>query len=378
MEEDTGWFKEADVYVRSLLDGLVLLCGLAGCLVLGGPASADPVPLWSYPITTSDWSAYGTGGREAIYVNEQQVGMLDTERVIGPDGAVEYEAETGNTTITPPALAADGSGYALRGGGAAGVIDAIDTTGKVRWSYTVPAEDTVRALLAGNDGAAYVIVSNALDEEVLRLSPVDGSVTFGTPLPYGNYSDGNLFAEPSGVAAISGTRLTGLPRRPLRVKNQELCPSLPYPMAGSYTRSPTSRSVCSTPMAPLAGTPKTRLAMELCSPTAQTTSISRGSLATKAALTRLLTVMGSPSISWKRVTAKCGAACLWCLAKTRADFGSARASHWVLDCSTLWIACRLATARLVAMDSRSLKSKPLRSQVPPGRILRPQRQLSRQ
>jgi pimeloyl-ACP methyl ester carboxylesterase len=207
MEDDTGWFKEADMCVRSLLGALVLLGGLAGGLVHSDLAAADPVPLWSYPITTSDWAAYGAGGREVMYVNSLQMGMLETERVIGPDGAVEYEAETGNTTIAPPALAADGSGYVLRGGGAAGVIDAIDTTGKVRWSYAAPAEDTVRALLAGNDGAAYVIVSNAIDEEVLRLSAVDGSVTFDTPLPDGNYSDGYLFAEPSGVAAITGTHV---------------------------------------------------------------------------------------------------------------------------------------------------------------------------
>jgi hypothetical protein len=192
---------------RSWLGALALLCGLAGGLVHSGSAAADPVPLWSDPITTSAWAAYGVGGREATYVNEHQGGMLDTERVIGPDGAVEYQAETGNTTITPPALAADGSGYVLRGGGAAGVIDAIDTTGKVRWGYTVPAEDTVRALLAGSDGAAYVLVSDAIDEEVLRLSAVDGSVTFDTPLPYGDYSEGYLFAEPSGVAAISGTHV---------------------------------------------------------------------------------------------------------------------------------------------------------------------------
>jgi pimeloyl-ACP methyl ester carboxylesterase len=207
MEEDTGWFRRVPVRINGLLGALVLLCGLICGLVLAGSAAADPAPLWSDPITTSAWAAYGAGGREALYVNELQAGMLDTERVIGPDGAVEYQAETGSTTITPPALAVDGSGYVLRGGGAAGVIDAIGTAGQVRWSYTVPAEDTVRTLLAGNDGAAYIIVSNAIDDEVLRLSPVDGSVSFDTPLPDGTYSDGYLFAEPSGVAAVTGTHV---------------------------------------------------------------------------------------------------------------------------------------------------------------------------
>lgn len=191
----------------SLLCGLVLFAVLTDGLLTPGLAAADPTPLWSDPITTSAWSAYGAGGREVMYVNALQMGTLDTERVIGPDGAVEYQAETGNTTIAPPALAADGSGYVLRGGDVAGVIDAIDTAGRVRWSYTVPAQDTVRALLAGSDGAAYVVVSNAIDDEVLRLSAVDGSVTFDTPLPDGNYSDGFLFAEPSGVAAITGTHV---------------------------------------------------------------------------------------------------------------------------------------------------------------------------
>ncbi len=189
------------------LAAVMFVGGLVCGLIVPGPAAADPVPLWSDPITTSAWAAYGAGGREALYVNELQAGMLDTERVIDPDGAIEYKAETGNTTITPPALAADGSGYVLRGGGVAGVIDAIDAAGKVRWSYVVPADDTVRALLAGNDLAAYVIVSNAIDDEVLRLSPVDGSVTFDTPLPDGAYSDGYLFAEPSGVAAVTGTHV---------------------------------------------------------------------------------------------------------------------------------------------------------------------------
>jgi hypothetical protein len=198
----------AGAFIRSLLGGLVLFgVLLACCRIAPGLAAADPMPLWSDPITTSAWAAYGVGGREALYVNELQTGMLDTERVIGPDGAIEYQAETGNTTIVPPALAVDGSGYVLRVGGVAGVIDAIDTTGKVRWSYTVPAEDTVRALLAGDDGAAYVVVSNAIDDEVLRLSTVDGSVTFDTPLPDGTYSDGYLFAEPTGVATITGTHI---------------------------------------------------------------------------------------------------------------------------------------------------------------------------
>lgn len=197
----------ADISTHSLVCGLVLFGVLTGALLAPGLAAADPAPLWSDPVTTTGWAAYGAGGREAMYVNALQLGTLDTERVIGPDGAIEYQAETGNTTITPPALAADGSGYVLRGGGAAGVIDAIDTAGKVRWSYVVPAENTVRALLAGNDGAAYVVVSNAIDEEVLRLSAVDGSVTFDTPLPDGNYSAGYLFAEPTGVAAISGSHV---------------------------------------------------------------------------------------------------------------------------------------------------------------------------
>lgn len=197
----------ADISTRSLVCGLVLFGVLTGALLAPGLAAADPAPLWSDPVTTTSWAAYGAGGREVMYVNALQLGTLDTERVIGPDGAIEYQAETENTTIASPALAVDGSGYVLRGGGAAGVIDAIDTAGKVRWSYVVPAENTVRALLAGNDGAAYVVVSNAIDEEVLRLSAVDGSVTFDTPLPYGNYSDGFLFAEPAGVAAITGTHI---------------------------------------------------------------------------------------------------------------------------------------------------------------------------
>ena len=210
--EETSCFRGDHQRVRRLLGALVLIGGLAGGLVHSGAAAADPVPLWSDPITTSSWAAYGAGGREIIYLNEHQAGMLDTERVIGPDGALEYQSETGNTTITPPALAVDGSGYVLRGGGAAGVIDAIDTAGTVRWSYTVPAEDTVRALLAGNDGAAYVAVSNAIGGEVVRLSPVDGSVSFDTRLPYGvplygAPADYFLFAEPSGVAAISGTHI---------------------------------------------------------------------------------------------------------------------------------------------------------------------------
>jgi outer membrane protein assembly factor BamB len=207
MGENQDYLPRVGVGVYRLLGGLMVLCGLVGGLVHSGAAAADPVPLWSDPITTSSWVVDGAGGREVMYVNELQAGMLDTERVVGPDGAVEYQAETGNTTITPPALAADGSGYVLRGGGTAGVIDAIDTAGKMRWSYTVPADDTVRALLAGSDGAAYVAVSNAIDDEVLRLSPADGSVTFDTPLPDGTYSDGYLFAEPSGVAVITGTHV---------------------------------------------------------------------------------------------------------------------------------------------------------------------------
>ena len=207
MGENQDYLPRVGVGVYRLLGGLMVLCGLVGGLVHSGAAAADPVPLWSDPITTSSWVVDGAGGREVMYVNELQAGMLDTERVVGPDGAVEYQAETGNTTITPPALAVDGSGYVLRGGGAAGVIDAIDTAGQVRWSYTAPADDTVRAMLAGNDGAAYVIVSNAIDDEVLRLSSVDGSVTFDTPLPDGTYSDGWLFAEPSGVAAVTGTHV---------------------------------------------------------------------------------------------------------------------------------------------------------------------------
>ena len=204
-----AWFPRLSGRLRLIVGLAVVMCmgGLVGGLIVPGPAAADPVPLWSDPITTSAWAAYGAGGREVLYVNELQAGMLETERVISPDGAVEYQAETGNTTITPPALAVDGSGYVLRGGGVAGVVDAIDTAGQVRWSYTVPANDTVRALLAGSDGAAYVIVSNAIDDEVLRLSPVDGSVTFDTPLPDGTYSDGYLFAEPSGVAAVTGTHV---------------------------------------------------------------------------------------------------------------------------------------------------------------------------
>jgi hypothetical protein len=320
------------------LAAMMFVGGSLGGLIVPGPAAADPLPLWSDPITTSAWAVYGAGGREALYVNESQAGMLNTERVIGPDGAVEYEADTGNITIAPPALAVDGSGYVLRGGGVAGMIDAIDTAGKVRWSYMVPAGDTVRAMLVGSDGAAYVIVSNAIDDEVLRLSPVDGSVTFDTPLPDGTYGDGYLFAEPSGVAAVTGThvlflsqqgqvmadvpavpsgfatvftsnnagdvfvgiapivgsevnplrmacpcqrstragRLNGLSRRLRRVKNRGLWPWLPYPMAGWPTRSRASRSGCSTPTGQRAGTPKTPSAMELCKLTAQTTSISRG------------------------------------------------------------------------------------------------------
>ncbi len=208
-----AWLPRLSGHLRLIVGLAAMMCmGGFASLIVPGLAAADPVPLWSDPITTSAWAAYGAGGREAVYVNEFQAGILDTERVIRPDGAVEYQADTGNTTIAPPALATDGSGYVLRGGGVAGVIDAIDTAGKVRWSYVVPATDTVRAVVAGNDGAAYVAMSNSIGGEVVRLSPADGSVTFDTSLPYGvplyGYTaNGFLFAGPSGVAAISGTHV---------------------------------------------------------------------------------------------------------------------------------------------------------------------------
>jgi pimeloyl-ACP methyl ester carboxylesterase/outer membrane protein assembly factor BamB len=190
---------------RSFLCGVALLCGLAGVLAVPWSASAAPVPLWSEPITTSSWAAYGAGGREVLYLNLHGTGALDTERVFTPDGAVEYEAEPAPFVIVPPALAEDGSGYVLQADGAAGVIDAINTTGKVRWSYVVPTGDSVQAVLAGDDGAAYVAMSTAIDVEVLRLSPEDGSVTFATPVPEADAGVARLLAEPNGVAAITGT-----------------------------------------------------------------------------------------------------------------------------------------------------------------------------
>jgi hypothetical protein len=165
---------------------------------------AAPV-LWSDPITTTAPGVYGVSGREAIYAdNKRRTGLFYTERVFNPDGKVEYQAETEATTLVPPALAADGSGYVLLGHGTARTIEAISASGQVRWSYAVPTGDGVTAMVAGDDGAAYVAVATATDVEVLRLSPTAGSVTSATPIPEADFGLYQMFAEPSGGGGGGG------------------------------------------------------------------------------------------------------------------------------------------------------------------------------
>ena len=181
------------------------ICGLvAACVAVSGVAGADvaladPVPLWSDPITTTSWEADGVAGREALLTNPSQKGYLDTVDVINSDGTTEYQTEIEGQTV-PPALATDGSGYVLHGGGGDEVINAITTTGTVRWSYPVPGGEIVRSLLAGDDGAAYVGLSGSSGEEILRLEPTNGSVAFATKLPATDGAPISLFGEPQGVA----------------------------------------------------------------------------------------------------------------------------------------------------------------------------------
>lgn len=198
LPEMTMCWKDSVAFVRGALAVAVLGLVLG---VLADPNSAlgDATPLWSDPITTTSWSAEGAAGREALFTNPLQKGYLDTVTVINADGTTEYQAGIEGQTI-PPALAADGSGYVLRGEEREEAIEAITSAGAQRWRSPLPAGDAVRALAVGSDGAAYVGVSTTSGAAVLRLSPVDGSVSFDTPLPSGDGEVKELLAEPSGVA----------------------------------------------------------------------------------------------------------------------------------------------------------------------------------
>jgi hypothetical protein len=187
--------------------GLAMLWLVLG-LIGSNAALAAHSYLWSHPIKTANRGVYGVGGREAVYAaNKRHRGLLDTERVFSPDGAVEWEVETEPTTIVPPALASDGSGYVVWVNGGTDVIEAISAAGIVRWSHVLPTGDAVTGLVAGYDGAAYVSVAATTGREVMRLSPADGSVTFATPIPEADYGGGELFAEPSGVAVATATHV---------------------------------------------------------------------------------------------------------------------------------------------------------------------------
>ncbi len=199
MERD-GICREA---IRVL--GLMSVWMVVG-LVGSNAALAAHAYLWSDPIKTANRGVYGAGGREAVYAaNKRHGGLPDIERVFNPDGAVEWEAETEPATIVPPALASDGSGYVVWVNGGAEVIEAINRAGTVRWGYRVPNGAAVTALVAGDDGAAYAAVTTGTGEELLRLSPEDGSVIFAKPLPQADDGISELFAEPNGVAAVSST-----------------------------------------------------------------------------------------------------------------------------------------------------------------------------
>lgn len=194
----TMCWKDSVAFVRGALAVAVLGLVLG---VLADPNSAlgDATPLWSDPITTTSWSADGVAGREALFTNPLQKGYLDTVSVINADGTTEYQAGIQGQTILP-ALAADGSGYVLRGEEREEAIEAITSAGVERWRSPLPTGDAVRALAVGSDGAAYVGVSTASGAVVLRLSPANGSVSFDTLLPSGDGEVQQLLAEPSGVA----------------------------------------------------------------------------------------------------------------------------------------------------------------------------------
>jgi hypothetical protein len=165
-------------------------------------ALAEPTPEWTDQITAPSMIGDGVAGREALFTNPKLAGYFDTLQIINGDGTTEYQSSTEGATI-PPSLAADGSGYVLLGGGSQEVIEAITSAGARRWRYTLPTGEHIRAILAGGDGAAYVGVSTAAGEEVLRLSPADGSVTFAKRLPANDGIPTQLFAEPHGVAVSS-------------------------------------------------------------------------------------------------------------------------------------------------------------------------------
>ncbi len=188
------------------VSGLVLLWLVAG--LIGSSTALAHSYLWSVPIKTANRGVYGAAGREAVYAaNSHSGGLLATERVFNSDGAVEWEVATEPTTIVPPALASDGSGYVFWTSGGVGVIEAINTAGIVRWSHTLPTGAALTGLVAGYDGAAYVSVAATAGREVMRLSLTDGSVTFTTPIPEADYGGGELFAEPSGVAVATATHV---------------------------------------------------------------------------------------------------------------------------------------------------------------------------
>lgn len=194
----TMCWKDSVAFVRGAL-AVVVLGLVLGVFADPNSALGDATPLWSDPITTTSWSAEGAAGREALFTNPLQKGYLDTVSVINADGTTEYQAGIQGQTI-PPALAADGSGYVLRGEEREEAVEAITSSGAQRWRSPLPAGDAVRALAVGGDGAAYVGLSTASGAAVLRLSPADGTVSFDTPLPSGDGEVKELLAEPSGVA----------------------------------------------------------------------------------------------------------------------------------------------------------------------------------